>query len=210
MTVWEYLQAPCSKLATAHWKAATIAVPADMRMVHDCQFEAQMLDRYTDTVYFRLFHDLDVSDSAGLEQYVTQTADLGDMDTIVSIINRSYVDLQVSKAQLLKYRTTPAYQSDLWILVKEKKTGVYAGCGIADFDPQTKELILEWIQVLPEYRRQKLGSLIVSELLHRGRKYADFATVSGKANNPARPERLYRKCGFVGQDIWHVLQKKRG
>lgn len=38
-------------------------------------------------------------------------------------------------------------------------------------------------------------------------KNADFATVSGKVNNITNPERVYRKCGFEGNDIWHVLIK---
>ena len=37
---------------------------------------------------------------------------------------------------------------------------------------------------------------------------AEFATVSGKVNNPTNPESLYRKCGFTGNDIWHILTLK--
>ena len=37
---------------------------------------------------------------------------------------------------------------------------------------------------------------------------ADFATVSGKVDNETNPEALYRKCGFVGNDVWHILHKK--
>lgn len=51
------------------------------------------------------------------------------------------------------------------------------------------------------------GQLIVNELLKRMMGIADFATVSGKVNNPTSPEILYRKCGFVGDDIWHILTK---
>lgn len=40
------------------------------------------------------------------------------------------------------------------------------------------------------------------------RYFAKFATVSGKIDNPANPERLYRKCGFVGNDVWHIIRKK--
>ena len=36
---------------------------------------------------------------------------------------------------------------------------------------------------------------------------AKFATVSGKVDDCNMPERLYRKCGFVGDDIWHILRK---
>ena len=103
----------------------------------------------------------------------------------------------------------------MWILVKESATGACVGCGIADFDPEAEELILEWIQVLPQYRqvlpqyrRKNIGTVIVKELLWRGRAYAKFATVSGKVENETKPEALYRKCGFTGNDVWHVLRKK--
>lgn len=99
------------------------------------------------------------------------------------------------------------YCPKLWILVKESATGICVGCGIADFDAEAEELILEWIQVLPEYRGKNLGTAMVKELLWRGRGFAKFATVSGKVDNKTKPEALYRKCGFVGNDVWHVLHK---
>ena len=36
---------------------------------------------------------------------------------------------------------------------------------------------------------------------------ARFATVSGRVDSESHPEALYRKCGFEGQDIWHVLRE---
>ena len=50
---------------------------------------------------------------------------------------------------------------------------------------------------------------IVKELLWRGREYAKFATVSGKVENETKPEALYRKCGFTGNDVWHILHKNK-
>ncbi len=35
-----------------------------------------------------------------------------------------------------------------------------------------------------------------------------FATVSGKVTNKTKPEKLYRRCGFTGDDIWHILKSK--
>ena len=102
----------------------------------------------------------------------------------------------------------PAYHPDLWILLLDTTSTRFAGCGIADFDNEAKELSLEWIQVLPEYRRQKIGWTIVSELLHRMRGTANFATVSGKMDTPANSEAFYRACHFTGRDIWHVLHAK--
>lgn len=70
-----------------------------------------------------------------------------------------------------------------------------------------KEGALEWIQVLPEYHGNKLGKALVIELLKRLKPYARFTTVSGELDNKTNPERLYRRCGFIGDDIWHILKK---
>lgn len=78
---------------------------------------------------------------------------------------------------------------------------------MADLDKDLKEGILEWIQVLPAYRGKKIGQLIVNELLKRMIGKANFATVSGKVSNTTKPEMLYRKCGFTGDDLWHILTK---
>ena len=43
---------------------------------------------------------------------------------------------------------------------------------------------------------------------HDEEENATFATVSGQCNNPTNPEALYRKCGFTGSDVWHVLRKR--
>jgi len=203
-----YLQNPCSSSSIPYWKAKTISVPDNMKIVHERDFSAELLKEYEDETYFRLHHSMKKLTKPEPEDYDIVTASLEDIETIVSVINSSYTDLQVSKEQIQSNIQTPVYHSDLWILVKESATGNCVGCGIADFDPEAEELILEWIQVLPEYRGKSIGTAIVKELLWRGREYAGFATVSGKVENKTKPEALYRKCGFTGNDVWHILRKK--
>ncbi|MFA5524645.1 MAG: hypothetical protein WDA24_09850 [Tissierellales bacterium] len=36
---------------------------------------------------------------------------------------------------------------------------------------------------------------------------AEFTTVSGEVDNDTNPERLYRSCGFYGDDVWWLLRK---
>ena len=96
----------------------------------------------------------------------------------------------------------------MWILFKEQNSNNIVAGGIADYDRETNELILEWIQVLPHYRRKGYGKLIVNSLLLKMQGIAEFATVSGKVNNPTNPQSLYRKCGFIGDDVWHILTQK--
>ena len=40
------------------------------------------------------------------------------------------------------------------------------------------------------------------------RDVTKFVTVAGQCNNPSEPEKLYRKCGFTGDDVWHVMKRK--
>lgn len=204
----DYLKNPCGTLSIPYWKAKNVTVPNSMKIVHDSEFSAEYLTEYNDERYFRLYSDFNCVNEIDLNHFNVITATKKDFKTIVSVINQSYTDLQVDLKQIKGYTQTKVYDKNLWILVKEKVTDLCVGCGIADFDSQAKEMILEWIQVLPDYRNKKIGQAIVNELLKRAQSYADFATVSGKIDNPTKPEALYRKCGFVGNDIWHILNKK--
>ena len=203
-----YLQNPCLSLSIPYWKAKNISIPDNMKIVHESVFSSELLKEYEDETYFRLHHSMQKLAKPESEDYDIVTVSPEDIETIVSVINGSYTDLQVNKEQIQSYTKTPVYCPELWILIKESATGNCVGCGIADFDPEAEELILEWIQVLPQYRGKNIGTAIVKELLWRGREYAKFATVSGKVENKTKPEALYRKCGFIGNDVWHILRKK--
>lgn len=204
----EYLNNPCGTLSIPYWKAKNIVIPPDMKILHDKDFSAEILSDYTDEKYFRLYHNLKEIPEVITNDFEITTATQKDIKAIVQIINDSYTDISVNKDLIKSYTKTPVYNAALWIMVKEKATGKYVGCGIADFDANAKELILEWIQVLPKYRSKKIGQLIVTELLFRMKCVANFATVSGKVDNTTHPEALYRKCGFVGNEVWHILHKK--
>ena len=208
ITLTEYLNNPCGTLSVPYWKAKNITIPPDMRILHNRDFSSDILSEYTDEKYFRLYHNLNVIPKIATNDFEITTATRKDIKAIVQIINDSYTDISVNSELIKSYTQTPVYNENLWIMVKEKETGNFVGCGLADYDTEVKELILEWIQVLPEYRGKKIGQLIVNELLFRMKDVADFATVSGKVDNVTNPEALYRKCGFVGNDVWHILHKK--
>ena len=206
LSIQKYIKEPCAQLSIPYWKAKTTKLSETMKIVHDREYSFKQYHNYVDEKYFRLSHNLKQIEVVKVEGFDLITANMDDIDTMVAIINASYEDLQVNLAQLLEYRETPVFHPELWVLVREKATGKYVGCGIADYDAEVKELILEWIQVLPGYRRRNIGKLIVNELLRRMKSSADFATVSGKVDNLSKPELLYRSCGFAGNDIWHVLR----
>ena len=209
ITPAEYLINPCGLLSIPYWKAKIVKIPPDMRIVHDRDYCVNSCAEYADTRYFRLSHSLKTVNVPQLSDYALKTVELSDFPTLVAVINRSYTDLQVDRTQLLRYTKTSVYAPHLWVLVQRKSTGECVGAGIADLDAELGELILEWIQVLPEYRRRGIGRAIVGELLARGKAEASFATVSGKCDDPTAPEALYRACGFTGNDVWHVLRIRR-
>ena len=118
-----------------------------------------------------------------------------------------YDDVEISAGELLNYRNHAVYDQELWIAVTECGQNKIVASGIAEFDSEVKEGILEWIQVSPEYRGKGLGKFVVNELLWRMKDKAEFVTVSGKADNPTNPRDLYIACGFSCEEIWHVMKK---
>ncbi len=205
-TLDEYLKDPCGTLSIPYWKSKGLNIPAHMRIVHHRDYDAASYDGYADEPYFRLLHPLKNLYPAGNSAFSCKTAAEEDLPLIVQIINRSYTDLSVTLEQMRGYRHTAAFAPELWIIAYQ--AGTPLGCGNADFDPEAREGVLEWIQVLPEHRGRGIGRFIVNELLCRLEGHADFATVSGKVNSAAKPEMLYRKCGFTGEDVWHIMTKE--
>lgn len=202
-----YKKNPCSVLSIPYWKNKSITIPSNMRIVHDRDFSKSEYQEYSDEPYFRLFHSLEEIKSITLDDIFIVTAKREDIPHFVDVINKSYADLSVTYEQLMGYTQNEVYNPELWVMAVNKADSSVVGCGIAELDKELKEGILEWIQVLPDYRGKKIGQLIVNELLNRMVGLAEFATVSGKVNNQTSPEMLYRKCGFLGEDVWHILTK---
>jgi len=120
-------------------------------------------------------------------------------------INRCYEDINLAEIDIRLWTHRPVYDKKLWIWITDKTTEEYLGLGIAEYDKEIKEGSLEWIQVLPEYQGKGVGKAIVNELLRRMQK-ADFIIVSGSVDD-IFAEKLYRSCGFKGDDIWYVVKK---
>lgn len=204
-----YRENPCGTLSIPYWKHQHITLPPDIHIVHDRCFDQAAYPGYDDERYFRLYHNLQAIPPAKTGDIRIITADPEHIPQLAAVINQSYSDLSVTCSQLLGYTRTEAYQPSLWVMAVNESDGRLVGCGIADLDRTLREGILEWIQVPPGWRRRGIGQGLVCELLLRMSRLADFATVSGKVNNETSPEKLYRKCGFTGNDIWHILTPER-
>lgn len=93
-------------------------------------------------------------------------------------------------------------------MVKIVKNNRIVASGIAEYDVELKEGMIEWVQVLPAYWNKGYGTDIVNYLLKQLKELgASFVTVSGSLENKTNPERLYRKCGFIGDDVWYICKK---
>ncbi len=206
----KYLENPCGTYAIPFWKEKKLKLPNNMRVIHGKEFENSYLKSCKDTTYFRLIHYLKSIETYELKNiYELKTVDINnEAEDIVYIINNSYEDIRVNKTQVEGWTKEKVYDENLWIFIKDKESKKPIALGIADFDEDMKEGCLEWIQVLPQYRSQGLGQVLVKELLIRLKEKANFVTVSGKCDNETKSEKLYRKCGFEGNDIWHVMKAK--
>jgi len=131
-----------------------------------------------------------------------------DIDAVVRLIRASYDNTRVNPEIVKAWMDHPVYDPDLWLWVIDVDSGEKAGLGIAERDPQVPEASLEWIQVLPTFRGRGLGKAIVTELLRRVSGSVKFTTVAGELENVHQPERLYRQCGFTGEDVWWLLSDK--
>ena len=203
----DYLKDPCRASSIPYWKAKIVDVPEGMKIVHNDEYNAEMYTDYIDEPYFRLRHDLsDLREQVLPEGYSVYEISL---EEYAEHINGCYGGECVTEAELRDYTMRGVYDAELWLAVRDERTGETAATGIAEFDKEIGEGIPEWIQVSEAHRGRGLGSCIVNGLLQRMKDKAGFATVSGKCNDPSKPEALYRKCGFTGNDVWHILRKQR-
>ena len=126
---------------------------------------------------------------------------------IAEVIDRCYSYLQPSPATVLAWVDHPTYLQDLWVWLWDTTRAQPAALGIAELDQSIGEGSLEWIQVLPSYRGRGLGAALVALLLQRLAPLASFTTVSGRCDANGGPEGFYRRAGFSGRDVWHVLRR---
>ena len=161
--------------------------------------------------YFRPRHDLECVPPPMLPAgYRFQEVDLPrQTDEVARLISTCYKDRKLAPETVLSWTAHPSYAPELWVWALGPD-GRPAGLGIAELDWSVPEGSLEWIQVLPTHRRRGLGAAVVHELLRRLQGQAAFATVAGQVADPMRPERLYRRCGLTGQDVWWVLRAVTG
>lgn len=206
----KYILDPCGLLSIPYWKAKRLTLPDNMNIVNDKEFLESYTKEYNDKLYFRLIHKLDSINTINLSlDYEIGTIDINtQLEDVVEIINNCYTNISTNLNNVKEWTRSIVFDNDLWVYIKQVKTNKIIALGIAEIDREIKEGALEWIQVLPEFHGKGMGQAIVNELLNRMVGKANFVTVSGEVDNKTNPELLYRKCGFTGNDIWHVMTRK--
>ena len=207
----QYLQDPCGTCATAFWKNAFFKKPHGTKVVHQANMNDITADGMQIERYFRLVHRLkDIAPHSLPANYYFQTVNIqSQLSTVAHFLNNCYDNFFITADQVEKWTKYMVFDNSLWLFVYSLSSSYPVALGIADIDKTIKEGSLEWIQTLPDARGKGIGAALVTELLLRLLPKADFATVSGLADSEFKPEALYRKCGFVGEDIWCVLAPTR-
>lgn len=205
MTKEQYLINPCANLSIPYWKHLLFKQPKNIDIFHASDYHKDDLHNHIEK-YFRLIHYLEKAIKH--HQSISSINIAQDMKDLILQINHSYSNerITVNKDDIDCWINHPTYDYALWI--KVVIDGHMIASGIAEYDENTKEGIIEWVQVMPEYQRQGYGRMIVEELLYRLSKKANFVTVSGRLHNDSNPKWLYKSCGFEGSDIWYVCYKK--
>lgn len=208
ITLREYRANPCGTLSIPYWKAKGISIPPGMEIIHHSRFREEMAAGRHHSRYFRLIHHLRPVPQPGAVPSGVQFAPISAnrAGELADMINRSYVHsgVGVTEEEVRGWASARVYRPELWIGAFADGTPV--GSVIGEFDPEAGEAVIEWLQVLPEYRRRRIAAALVHRALDAMTAFADFATVSGECDNPTQPEAVYRACGFQGGDVWHILR----
>ena len=77
-----------------------------MKILHEKDFSADLLKDYNDEPYFRLFHSMKGLNEVELPSYELVTASATDINTIVTVINKSYAALPVMMCGIFYIKKT--------------------------------------------------------------------------------------------------------
>ena len=204
----QYVKNPCGLLSIPYYKARRMGTPAGVRVVHARDFHGDVADDETDTPYFRLRHDLHALDQSALPgAYRMGTLDRHHAAQLAALLETCYQGLTLTPEAAEAMRTEAfafaSAQLGAWT-----RAGTLVGCCLGTFDAQAREGVVDWLAVHPLHRRKGIARALVNACVEAYIGYADFMTVSGQVDNPSHPEAVYRKCGFTGGDVWHVLVQK--
>lgn len=200
-----YLTNPCGTYSIPYAKMKTYNKPDNIDIFHHSAISLDQLKSYYVQTFFRLKHNLTNIKEPLIAISLINFQD--DQDELVSMINQCYQheNICIDKQDLIKLISTNSYDASLWLKIVDQNqiVGSIIGC----IDDEMKEGWIEWVQVLPSYQSRGYGQALINALLVKMKDKASFVTVSGNAQNKKDPEKVYRICGFTGNDYWYICKK---
>lgn len=98
----QYLENPCGTASLPYWKTVCISMPDNMKILHDREFDAELLKRYVDEPYFRLFHHMREVKPVPLSKgYSLCEAFVPDF---LAHINSCYEDIGITMSEMQGYQ----------------------------------------------------------------------------------------------------------
>lgn len=182
----------------------------DYAVLHQDQIENFDTASFDHTPYFRMItrrvNFPQVEPPAG---FVLKNANpLDEAGLINEMLSLCYSDDHPAPETILSWSSHPVFEPDLWLLMMDAREKSPVGLAVAEYDRRQHEGIILWAQVVPGYQGKGLGKTLVLELMRRLQGRAKFTTVSGQQYNDTRPDILFRKAGFSGDDIWWIMRRK--
>lgn len=176
-------------------------------VLHDKQLSVSLKKKRKNMrPFFKLTHRLNKLIHFELpEGYEFRKVKWNQNKTAAKFISECYPDMTLKPSTVAHWKLHPTYDKNLWWWVIEKSSNKPVALGIGERDSEINEGTLEWIQVHPGYRRNKIGSLLVQKLLFELDKECDFVTVSGEITETDTAELFYTSNGFDHKETWWII-----
>lgn len=109
-----------------------VNVADNMKILHDREFDTELLKRYVDESYFRLLHHMREIKPVSLpEGYSLYEASILDF---VDHINSCYEDIGITVPEMQNYLAREQYCAELWLAVRDDCKRQIVATGIAELD----------------------------------------------------------------------------
>lgn len=203
----DYMADPTGTSALAYWKRHHL-IPAGVEVYHERHFRPEQAHGAKLERYFRLVHYLSYVRTLQIPAGMTiRELSPEDDPALIQQINAAYRDLaiHIDETWLARWRAAPVYFPQGWLGLFQGEQMVASI--ICEYDPEIQEGVVDWLQVDLKHQGQGLAQVLLCHALHVLKTKADFVTVSGSLDNKSDPEWVYRKCGFIGQDIWYIVAR---
>lgn len=162
-----YKENPCKASSIPYWKTKHLTIPSNMKIMHNDEFDETILDRYFDRRFFRLIHNLSNIPEYNCEGIELEVIQPNRNDELADMINHSYAhsEIRISADYVNSLAKTRVCCPELWL--GAVLDGKMIGSILCDFDIEVGEAIIEWLQVLPQYRSRGIASALICMALKK-------------------------------------------